>query len=35
MALSASAFAADTVGLPATSPAGIWLITFGLAFLIA
>ncbi|MHA6127791.1 NfeD family protein [Pseudomonas fluorescens group sp. PF-1] len=35
MALSASAFAADTVGLPATNPAGIWLITFGLAFLIA
>ncbi|MGE8065439.1 NfeD family protein [Pseudomonas sp. NPDC089569] len=32
---SACAFATDTVGLPGPSPMGIWLITFGLAFLIA
>ena len=35
LALSGSAIAADTAGLPASNPAGIWLITFGIAFLIA
>ncbi|WP_137805975.1 NfeD family protein [Pseudomonas sp. G(2018)] len=35
LALSGSAFAADPVGLPAPDPIGIWLITFGIAFLIA
>ena len=35
LALSGSALAADTVGLPVSNPAGIWLITFGIAFLIA
>jgi membrane-bound ClpP family serine protease len=34
LALSGSALAADT-GLPAADPVGIWLITFGIAFLIA
>jgi membrane-bound serine protease (ClpP class) len=33
LALSGSAFAADTAGLP--DPIGIWLIIFGIAFLIA
>lgn len=35
LALSGSAFAADTVVLLAPNPMGIWLITFGIAFLIA
>ncbi|NUU34535.1 NfeD family protein [Pseudomonas sp. C2B4] len=35
LAFSGSIFAADTVGLPAPDPIGIWLITFGIAFLIA
>lgn len=35
LALSGSAFAADPAGLPAPDPIGIWLITFGIAFLIA
>ena len=35
LATSGSAFAADTVGWPIPNPAGIWLITFGIAFLIA
>jgi membrane-bound serine protease (ClpP class) len=35
LALSGSAIAADTVGLPTPDPIGIWLITFGIAFLIA
>jgi membrane-bound ClpP family serine protease len=34
LALSGSAFAADTVIL-ASNPVGLWLITFGIAFLIA
>ncbi|MNV12141.1 hypothetical protein D3C71_1027320 [compost metagenome] len=34
LALSSQAFAADT-GILAANPAGIWLITFGIAFLIA
>jgi membrane-bound ClpP family serine protease len=34
LALSGSALGADT-GLPAADPVGIWLITFGIAFLIA
>ncbi|VVN75647.1 NfeD family protein [Pseudomonas fluorescens] len=35
LALSGSVFAADTVVLLAPNPIGIWLITFGIAFLIA
>ncbi|HEF4760620.1 TPA: serine protease [Pseudomonas putida] len=35
LALSGSALAADTAGVPAPDPIGIWLITFGIAFLIA
>lgn len=35
LATSASAFAADSVGLPAPDPIGMWLITFGIVFLIA
>jgi membrane-bound ClpP family serine protease len=35
LALSGSALAADTAGLPAPDPIGMWLITFGIAFLIA
>jgi membrane-bound serine protease (ClpP class) len=35
LASSGCAFAADTVGLLPPNPIGIWLITFGLAFLIA
>ena len=35
LALSGSVFAADTAGLPTPDPIGIWLITFGIAFLIA
>ncbi|PAM83751.1 serine protease [Pseudomonas sp. ERMR1:02] len=35
LASSGSTFAADTVGLPAPDPVGMWLITFGIAFLIA
>lgn len=35
LALSASACAADTVVLLVPNPVGIWLITFGIAFLIA
>lgn len=35
LALSGSAVAADTAGLPTPDPVGIWLITFGIAFLIA
>jgi membrane-bound serine protease (ClpP class) len=35
LALSGSTFAADTAGLPTPDPIGIWLITFGIAFLIA
>ena len=35
LALSGSAFAADTAGLPTPDPIGIWLFTFGIAFLIA
>jgi membrane-bound serine protease (ClpP class) len=32
---SGSALAADTAGLPSPDPIGLWLITFGIAFLIA
>ncbi|MGJ7515283.1 NfeD family protein [Pseudomonas baetica] len=35
LALSGSVLAADTAGMPAPDPIGIWLITFGIAFLIA
>jgi membrane-bound ClpP family serine protease len=35
LALSGSVFAADTVVLLVPNPIGIWLITFGIAFLIA
>jgi membrane-bound ClpP family serine protease len=35
LALSGSVFAADTVMLLMPNPTGIWLITFGIAFLIA
>jgi membrane-bound serine protease (ClpP class) len=35
LALSGSVFAADTVVLLVPNPIGIWLITFGVAFLIA
>ncbi|WP_309676590.1 NfeD family protein [Pseudomonas sp.] len=35
LALSGSVFAADTVLLLVPNPIGIWLITFGIAFLIA
>ncbi|VVP56754.1 hypothetical protein PS838_05748 [Pseudomonas fluorescens] len=35
LALSGSVFAADTIVLLAPNPIGIWLITFGIAFLIA
>ena len=35
MALSGSVFATDTVVLLVPNPIGIWLITFGIAFLIA
>jgi len=35
LALSGSVLAADTAGLPVSNPAGMWLITFGIAFLIA
>jgi membrane-bound ClpP family serine protease len=35
LALSGSVFAADTVVLLTPNPIGIWLITFGIAFLIA
>ncbi|MDR8364839.1 MULTISPECIES: NfeD family protein [Pseudomonas] len=35
LALSGSVFAADTVILLVPNPIGIWLITFGIAFLIA
>jgi membrane-bound ClpP family serine protease len=35
LALSGVAIAADTAELPGSNPAGIWLITFGIAFLIA
>lgn len=33
--LSGATFAADTAGLPSPDPIGMWLITFGIAFLIA
>ncbi|MGE8188614.1 NfeD family protein [Pseudomonas sp. NPDC086278] len=33
--MSGSVFAVDSVVLPGPNPAGIWLITFGIAFLIA
>ncbi|WP_256345697.1 NfeD family protein [Pseudomonas sp. PD9R] len=35
LATSGSALAADTVGLSTPDPIGMWLITFGIAFLIA
>ncbi|MGH8387188.1 MAG: NfeD family protein [Pseudomonas sp.] len=35
LAFGGSAFAADTVGPVVSNPVGIWLITFGIAFLIA
>ncbi|KAB0493625.1 NfeD family protein [Pseudomonas vancouverensis] len=35
LALSGSVFAADTVVLLGPNPVGLWLITFGIAFLIA
>lgn len=35
LASSGCAFAADTVGAPTPDPVGMWLITFGIAFLIA
>lgn len=35
LALSGSVLAADTAGVPAPDPVGLWLITFGIAFLIA
>nr|WP_256672578.1 NfeD family protein [Pseudomonas sp. C1C7] len=35
LVLSGSALAADTAGMPAPDPIGMWLITFGIAFLIA